>query len=176
MAPNRCAFNLELSEDENNYEELTNCSWLWKSRTICTIQDVSYVILQGVYFLKMCYSKPVCLLCIYVLFCISRDGWCCWCRLCKYVTWSAGCLWGGLSSKGRTVDSQPGARVDGYSHHEQKKRDLKVSKQVERLFKGNWMKQKGGKRWVDKREMLLYIFAYVHSVIHTLSANSSALC
>ncbi len=28
-----------------------------------------------------------------------------WCRLCKYVTWSVGCLRGGLSGKGRTVDN-----------------------------------------------------------------------
>ncbi len=38
------------------------------------------------------------------------------------------------------------------------------------------MKQKGDKRWVDKREMLLYVFAYVHSVVHTLVVNNSALC
>jgi hypothetical protein len=29
--------------------------------------------------------------------------------------------WGRRSSKGRTVDSKPGTRVDGYLHHEQKK-------------------------------------------------------
>ncbi len=36
--------------------------------------------------------------------CIRQDGWCC-CRLCKYLTWSVRCLWGGLSSKGGAVDS-----------------------------------------------------------------------
>jgi hypothetical protein len=87
-----------------------------------------------------------------------------------------GCLWGGLISKGRTVDSQPGTRVDGYSHHEQKKRDLQVSKQGDGLCKRNLMMQKGDKRWLDKRGVLQYVFAYVHSVIHTLSANNSALC
>ncbi len=34
----------------------------------------------------------------------------------------------GWSSKGRTVDSKPGTRVDGYSHHEQEKLVLQVSK------------------------------------------------
>jgi hypothetical protein len=38
------------------------------------------------------------------------------------------------------------------------------------------MNQKGDKRWADKKEMLLYVYASVHSVIHTLSANNSALC
>jgi hypothetical protein len=38
------------------------------------------------------------------------------------------------------------------------------------------MKQKGDNRLVGKREMLLYVFAYVHGVIHMLSANNIALC
>ncbi len=48
-----------------------------------------------------------------------------------------GAFGGGLSSKGRTVDSQPGTRVDEYLHYEQEKRDLQVSKQGDRLCKGN---------------------------------------
>jgi hypothetical protein len=35
---------------------------------------------------------------------------------------------GGLESKGWAVDHQPGARVDGHSHHDHQKRDLQVSK------------------------------------------------
>jgi hypothetical protein len=42
--------------------------------------------------------------------------------------------WGGLGSKGRTDDSQPGTRVDEYLHHKQQKRDLQVSKQESRLY------------------------------------------
>ncbi len=113
--------------------------------------------------------------CVNVCNCIRWDGWCCWCRLCKYVTWSVGCLWGGLSSKGRTVDSQPGTRVDGYTHNYQKKRDLQVSKQGDGLCKRNWM-AKGGQEVSRQKEMLLYVYACIHSVVHTLSANNSALC
>jgi hypothetical protein len=39
-----------------------------------------------------------------------------------------GVPWGVWSSKGRTVDSKPGTRVDGYSHHEQEKLVLQLSK------------------------------------------------
>jgi hypothetical protein len=35
---------------------------------------------------------------------------------------------GGLSSKGRTIDNQPGTRMDGYLHHEYKKKVLQVSR------------------------------------------------
>jgi hypothetical protein len=50
------------------------------------------------------------------------------------------------------------------------KRDLQVSK------KGNWLKQKGNKKWAGKKEMLLNEPAYVHSVTYTLSANNDVLC
>ncbi len=36
-------------------------------------------------------------------YCIRRSSWCCWCHLCKYVTWSVGYLRGGLSSKGEQL-------------------------------------------------------------------------
>jgi hypothetical protein len=86
-----------------------------------------------------------------------------------------GCLWGGLSSKGRTVDSQPGTRVDGYSHHEQKKRDLQVSKQGDRLCKGNLMKQKGDKRWADK-EKCYYKYLHMYIVSFTRHLRITVLC
>jgi hypothetical protein len=57
--------------------------------------------------------------------------------------------------------------MDGYSHHEQKKRDLQVSNQGDRLYKGELNEVKGEKEMGP---------AYVHSVVYTLSANNSALC
>ncbi len=45
--------------------------------------------------------------------------------------------------------------MDGYSRHEQKKRDLQVSKEG----------SEGSKGWVDRKEVLLYTPTYVHSVI-----------
>ncbi len=32
--------------------------------------------------------------------CIRWDGWCCWCRLCKYVNLSVGCLGVGEAARG----------------------------------------------------------------------------
>ncbi len=50
----------------------------------------------------------------------DEDGWCCWCRLCKYCNLICGVWKGGRTSKGWAVVNRPGARVDGYSHHEQR--------------------------------------------------------
>ncbi len=35
--------------------------------------------------------------------CVRRDGWRCWCRLCKYVTWSVGCLVVGEAARGEQL-------------------------------------------------------------------------
>jgi hypothetical protein len=40
--------------------------------------------------------------------CIRRDGGCCWCRLCKYVTWSVGCLGVGEAARGEQLIANQG--------------------------------------------------------------------
>ncbi len=60
--------------------------------------------------------------------------------------------------------------MDGYSHHEQKKRDLQVSK------KGNLMKQGGSKGWADRKEMLLYTPAYAYSVVVCMLSANNNIC
>ncbi len=58
----------------------------------------------------------------------DEDGWCCWCHLCKYCTWSVGYERVGELAKGGAVVSRPGTRVDGNSQPHAKKLVLKVNK------------------------------------------------
>ncbi len=61
-----------------------------------------------------------------------------------------GCLRVGEAAKGRTVDNKPGTRVDGFSHHEQKKLVLQVSTKEGLIYiKGNGMKAK----WEARRRV-----------------------
>jgi hypothetical protein len=66
---------------------------------------------------------------------------------------------GWVKQQGENSISYPGMRMDEYSHHEQKKRDLQVSK------KGELNEAGGNKGRVGRKEMLLYTSAYVHSVV-----------
>ncbi len=87
-----------------------------------------------------------------------------------------GVPWGVWNSKGRTVDSKPGTKVDGYSRHKQKKLVLQVSKK-EGLghVKGGRIKEEWEARGrVGYRIVIcLYICAYVCRRV--LSANNITL-
>jgi hypothetical protein len=58
-----------------------------------------------------------------------------------------GCERVGELAKGGAVDSRPGTRVDGYSHHEQKKLVLQVSN------KGMRREERGGMRREERGGM-----------------------
>ncbi len=67
--------------------------------------------------------------------------------------------------------------MDGYSHHEQKKQDLQVSKK-EGLgqARGEELSKDRGKGWVDKRKNIISVYMHAYIYFYTLSANNSALC
>jgi hypothetical protein len=71
--------------------------------------------------------------------------------------------------------------VDGYSHHEQKKWDLQVSKKKGWVIQGGQGEAKMEARdGLAERTSLLYIYSIyvvcVHVVSYTLFASNSALC
>jgi hypothetical protein len=95
-----------------------------------------------------------------------------------------GCLRGGLSSKGRAVDNQPGTRVDGYSHHNHKKRDLQVSKgdgwsmqrdggPMQREWERSKMEARVGWQGKHHCKKMSYACMFISCII---SANNNDLC
>ncbi len=67
--------------------------------------------------------------------------------------------------------------MDGYSHHEQKKRYLQVSKYKGWVMQGGQSEAKMEARDdVKERKHHCYVYTCVHIVSYTLSANNSALC
>ncbi len=68
--------------------------------------------------------------------------------------------------------------MDEYSHHEQKKRDLQVSKKegLARVSKRGRMKQRQGQGGVDKRKYIIVVYIHAYIYFYTLSTNNGALC
>jgi hypothetical protein len=65
-----------------------------------------------------CYKNNTCKkwnACLYLLgnitlstYCVRREGWRCWCHLCKYVTWSVGCFGVGEAARGEQLIANQG--------------------------------------------------------------------
>jgi hypothetical protein len=72
---------------------------------------------------------------------LTKDGWSCWCRLCKYCNLICGVWKGGRLAKGGAVANRPGTSMNGYLPPWAKKRVLQVSTTGMMMSKGlGWMR------------------------------------
>jgi hypothetical protein len=96
----------------------------------------------------------------FIRYCIRRDGRCCWCRLCQYVTWSVVCLGVGETARGEQLIAYQGQ--EGMGIRTTSKRSRISKKEVKRKV-GLYKKEQAevrlrSKGWVGKESSCVYIY------------------